>query len=237
MLLQGDANCEMERIPDGSVDMILTDPPYGTTQNHWDVVIDWSKWWQQASRVTKANAAIVIFSSGMHTADLMKSNPKQWRYNVVWFKNAVTGHLNARKMPMRAHEDICVFYRSLPTYHPQKSKGHAPQKNNHNGAGGSGYRPELEQVPTSQTFGSTERYPHSVLQFAVVPPAKKEHHSQKPQELLQHLIQTYTKTGAVVLDTFAGSGSTAQACLNTRRSYILIEKDKDIFAKLKKKYK
>lgn len=233
MIIQGDALTKMSQLPDQSIDLIIADPPYGITNNHWDVVIDWSIWWREVFRVIKPNAAIILFSSGMHTAKLMLSNPKQWRYNLVWHKNVATGHLNAKKMPMRAHEDICVFYNLPPTYNPQKSQGHPPQNNRHAGSGGTGYRKTLDKS-VCNTFGSTERFPTSVLDFSVVPPCKKKHHSEKPLEILEWLIKTYSKEGDTILDTFAGSGSTGQACINTQRSFVLIEKDKTIFEQLSK---
>lgn len=116
----------MEEIPDGSVDMILCDLPYGqTARNKWDSVIPFDRLWEQYDRIIKENGAIVLFANGMFTADLMQSNRKMWRYNLVWEKAQPTGFLNANRMPLRAHEDICVFYKKLPTYNPQKTTGHS----------------------------------------------------------------------------------------------------------------
>ena len=213
MLLKGDVLEQMARLPDHSVDMVLCDPPQGTFQKRWD----WSTWWREVQRVTKSDAAIVLFASGMHTADLMKSNVKQWRYNLVWMimDAPIVREQNTRRMPTRIHEDICVFYASPPTYHPQKSKGHAPQKSHHAGSSSNGYG-KVSNKANCATFGSEERYPHSVLQYPAIATAK-------PKELFQHLIKTYTNPHAVVLDSFAQRpGSISAACQETSRTCIQI---------------
>lgn len=126
-LMQGDCLELMKQIPDRSIDMILCDLPYGTTQCKWDIIIPFEPLWKQYNRVIKDNGAIVLFGSGLFTAELMMSNKKIWRYNLVWEKTHPTGFLNANKMPLRNHEDILVFYKQLPTYNPQKTQGH-PRK-------------------------------------------------------------------------------------------------------------
>lgn len=125
-LKRGDCLELMKEIPDKSIDMILCDLPFGqTARNKWDSVIPFDLLWKQYNRIIKDNGAIVLFANGMFTADLIQSNRKMWRYNLVWEKAQPTGFLNANRMPLRAHEDICVFYKKLPTYNPQKTTGHS----------------------------------------------------------------------------------------------------------------
>ena len=216
----------MKRIPDKSIDMILCDLPYGqTARNKWDTVIPFDKLWEQYGRIIKDNGAIVLFANGMFTADLMKSNEKIWRYNLIWEKTTPTGFLNAKKMPLRTHEDICVFYKKPPTYNPQKTFGHqrkvskAEHKRNcinTTDYGGHGLT----------TYDSTERYPTSILKFKTDKQKSSLHPTQKPVALLEWLVKTYTNSGETVLDNCIGSGTTAIACINTNRNYIGFELDK-----------
>lgn len=219
----------MKNIPDGSIDMVLCDLPYGqTSRNKWDVVIPFESLWKQYRRVVKGNGAIVLFANGMFTAELMSSNKSMWRYNLIWEKTQPTGFLNAKKMPLRSHEDICVFYRGMPTYNPQKSTGHkrkvskAEHKTNCKNTTDYG-----EHGLT--TYDSTERYPRSVLKFAKDSQKSALHPTQKPVALLEYLIRTYTNPGETVLDNCMGSGSVGVACLNTGREFIGIELDRHYF--------
>lgn len=219
----------MKDIPDGSIDMILCDLPYGqTSRNKWDVVIPFEPLWEQYRRVVKDNGAIVLFANGMFTAELMSINKPMWRYNLIWEKTQPTGFLNAKKMPLRSHEDICVFYRGMPTYNPQKSTGHkrkvskAEHKTNCKSTTDYG-----EHGLT--TYDSTERYPRSVLKFAKDSQKSALHPTQKPVALLEYLIKTYTNPGETVLDNCMGSGSVGVACLNTDREFIGIELDRHYF--------
>ena len=219
----------MKDIPDGSIDMILCDLPFGqTSRNKWDVVIPFEPLWEQYRRIVKDNGAIVLFANGMFTAELMYSNKSMWRYNLIWEKTQPTGFLNARKMPLRSHEDICIFYKGMPTYNPQKSTGHkrkvskAEHKTNCKNTTDYG-----EHGLT--TYDSTERYPRSVLKFAKDSQKSALHPTQKPVALLEYLIKTYTNPGETVLDNCMGSGSVGVACLNTDRKFIGIELDRHYF--------
>lgn len=184
--------------------------------------------WTHYKRIIKDNGAIVLFANGMFTADLMKSNEKMWRYNLVWQKTQPTGHLNAKRMPLRSHEDICVFYKKLPTYNPQKTTGHkrkvSTAKNKMNCKKTLNYG---EYNLTS--YDSTERYPPSVWTFSKDIQKSAIHPTQKPVALIEKIIKTYSNENEIVLDSCAGSMTTAIACINTHRQYICIEKDKDIF--------
>lgn len=218
----------MERIPDGSVDCIICDPPYGQTHNHWDSVLSFDKMWLEYNRVIKENGVIILFAQGMFTAKLMLSNEKMWKYNLVWKKgDRVSGFLNAKRQPLRNHEDICVFYRKQPTYNPQMREG----KPLHGRGGGEhrfinnnyGKYSELEDTRA----GSTEKYPISVLNFDR--PHPPIHPTQKPVELIQYLIRTYTNEGEVVLDNCIGSGTTAIAAIRENRRYIGFEVNEEYY--------
>lgn len=192
--------------------------------------------WTCYKRIIKDNGAIVLFGNGMFTADLMKSNPDMWRYNLIWEKTQPTGFLNANKMPLRSHEDICVFYKKLPTYNPQKTTGHPRKvsKAEHkiNSKETSNYG-EYEKA----TYDSTERYPKSVWTFPKDIQKSAIHPTQKPVALLEEIIKTYTNSGDIVLDSCAGSMTAAIACLNLDRNYICIEKDSEIFKRGKERIK
>ena len=224
-IICGDCLEVMGELPDKSVDMILCDLPYGVTaRNKWDCVILFEKLWEQYDRIIKNNGAIVLFANGMFTADLMKSNEKLWRYNLIWEKTTPTGFLNAKKMPLRIHEDICVFYKKPPTYNPQKTFGHqrkvSKAEHKRNCINTTDYG---EHGLT--TYDSTERYPTSILKFKTDKQKSSLHPTQKPVALFEYLIKTYTNEGETVLDNCAGSCTTAIACLNTDRDYICIEKE------------
>ena len=216
--------------------MILTDLPYGVLNKNnpnakWDSVIPLNKLWEQYKRVIKDNGAIVLFGQGMFTANVMMSNPNWWRYNLIWDKEMSTGFLNAKRMPLRSHEDIMVFYNKLPTYNPQMTQGKPLHGR------GTAYKNKANTNNTYGDFqviddirkGSTEKYPKSILHFPKVHPSKAVHPTQKPTELLEWLIKTYTNEGETVLDSCMGSGSTGVACINTQRNFIGIEKEKKYF--------
>lgn len=226
---QGDCLDLMQELPDGSMDMILCDLPYGqTTRNEWDCVIPFAELWHQYERVIKDSGAIVLFANGMFTADLMQSNRRLWRYNLIWEKTQPSGFLNAKKMPLRAHEDICVFYKSPPTYNPQKTTGHerkvakAVHKRNCKETTNYG-------VCGLASYDSTERYPKSIVTFAKDIQKEALHPTQKPVALLEWLIKTYTNEGETVLDNCMGSGSTGIACVNTGRSFVGYELNEEYF--------
>ena len=228
-LLHGDCLCLMRKIDDGSVDMILVDPPYGTTQNKWDSVIPLDRMWAEYRRVLKRNGACVIFCAQPFTSVLITSNPNEFRYDLIWRKNKVTGFLNANRMPLRQHELILVFYGRLPTYNPQKTDGHPPvHAFTKHTSDGTNYGATQVGITGG---GQTTRHPTSVLDFPVVnnDSVEKVHPTQKPVELLEWLIRTYTNEGETVLDNCMGSGSTGVACVNTRRNFIGIELDDGYF--------
>lgn len=216
----------MQVIPDGSIDMILCDLPYGVTKNKWDSVIPLEPLWAQYKRIAKPNAAIVLFGQDKFSARLMLSNPKMHRYNLIWQKTSPTGHLNAKKMPLRSHEDILVFYNKLPVYNPQKTTGHIRKVSTADHKRNSKKTTNYGEHGLT-TYDSTERYPKSVLTFATDKQKSALHPTQKPVALLEYLILTYSHPGAIVLDNCAGSGSLGVACKNTGRIYILIEKEWD----------
>lgn len=222
-------NCDcldgMRLIEDKSIDMILCDLPYGTTQCKWDTIIPFELLWEQYNRVIKDNGAILLFSSQPFTSALVMSNPKMFKYEWIWQKTHPKGHLNAKKMPMRAHENICVFYKKPPTYNPQMTHGHKRKvaKTNYvrESDGNSCYGREIRKT----SYDSTDRYPLDVQVFSNADQSNKLHPTQKPVELLEYLIKTYTNEGQVVLDNCIGSGSTAVAAINTNRKYIGFELD------------
>lgn len=226
---KGDCLELMQEIPAGSVDMILCDLPYGQTHNKWDSVIPFEPLWEQYCRVIKDNGAIVLFAQGMFTAQLMASNSDRWRYNLIWEKTTPTGFLNANKMPLRAHEDICVFYKRLPTYNPQKTQGHERKVSKAAHKKGCKQSTNYGYV-AAHSYESTERHPRSVLKFSTDKQTCSIHPTQKPVAICEYLIKTYTNPGELVLDNTAGSATTGIACLNTDRDYILIEKDEQIYA-------
>ncbi|WP_242270989.1 site-specific DNA-methyltransferase [Bacillus cereus group sp. BfR-BA-01425] len=218
----------MELLQDKSVDMILCDLPYGVTQNKWDVVIPFDELWKQYERVIKDNGAIVLTAAQPFSAQLIVSNPKLFRYEWIWEKTAATGHLNAKKMPMRAHESILVFYKKLPTYNPIKTTGHAPV-NSYTKHQDDGTNYGKTKIGISGG-GSTDRYPRSVQRFSTDKQKEAIHPTQKPVALFEYLIKTYTNEGETVLDNCIGSGTTAVAAINTNRNFIGFEISKEYCA-------
>ncbi len=224
-ILHGDCLDIMSTIPDDSIDMVLTDLPYGVTQNTWDTVIPFDRLWDHYLRVTKLNAAIVLTATQAFAAQLVTSNPKMFRYDLIWKKNKSTGFLNANRMPLRQHESILVFYRHLPVYHPQKTLGHSPVHSfTKHTSDGSNYGDTKLGI---QGGGQTDRHPTSIIDIPVVnnDADNKIHPNQKPVELFEYLIRTFTDEGEVVLDNCIGSGTTAIACLNLGRHFIGVEQD------------
>lgn len=231
-VLRGDCLELMKNIPDASINMILCDLPYGTTQNKWDVIIPFDNLWQQYERIIKPNGAIVLTAAQPFTSMLIMSNLKMYRYNWVWNKKIVTGFLNSKRRPLIQHEDIVVFYKSQPIYNPQMHSNKLDR--NFNGA--------LQKNPNSLNYGSQKQYistvknnisyPRSIIeQVGVVNNSlsKLPHPTQKPVLLFEYLIKTYTNEGDLVLDNCAGSGTTAISCMNTNRNYILMEKEKKYY--------
>ena len=219
---QGDCLELMKEIPNESIDMILCDLPYGTTKNKWDSVIPLNKLWKQYEGMIKDNGAIVLFSQMPFSAELVHSNLKLFKYEWIWQKDNGTGFLNAKKMPLKIHENILVFYKKLPLYNPQMRTGFKPYKCKQ-GRHSTNYG-AYEQGHITESNG--ERYPIDIIKF------KKDsglHPTQKPVELLEYLIKTYTNEGETVLDNCMGSGSTGVACINTNRNFIGYELDEHYF--------
>ena len=225
-LIKGDCLEIMKSIPSGSIDAIITDPPYGTTACKWDSVINLELMWKQLKRIIKPNGAIVLFSAQPFTSALVMSNPKMFKYDWVWKKNRGTGHLNAKKQPMRDKEDIIVFYKKQCKYNPQGLidgvfNNDRPAKN----------RGRLELYSNEKNFGKSNKggYPKQVLEFDKIPTQKCLHPTQKPVALMEYLIKTYTNEKETVLDFTMGSGSTMVAAKNLNRSFIGIEQDENYF--------
>lgn len=216
----------MKDIDDKSIDMILCDLPYGTTQNKWDSVIPLDELWKQYNRIIKDNGAIVLTGQNTFSSKLIMSNEKYHRYNIVWEKTKAGGFLNAKRMPLQAHEDIIIFYKKLPTYNPQMTEGKPYTKKAVTNGDGKNYGKFNRVGQTAVNKGV--RYPRSVLKIAN-DNHNSLHPTQKPVELFEWLIKTYTNDGELVLDNCIGSGTTAIACLNTGRNYIGIEKDNTYF--------
>ncbi|NMA75572.1 MAG: site-specific DNA-methyltransferase [Bacteroidales bacterium] len=220
-LLHGDCLELMKDIPDKSIDLILTDPPYGTTACKWDSVIPFEPMWEQLNRIIKPNGAICLFGSEPFSSALRMSNIKHYKYDWIWEKSKASGHLNAKIMPLKAHEIISVFSKRRCNYYPQGLKDvyRIQNKKDSNTTIGNGYSTYGKHNKTTiQTVGN---YPRSVLKFSK--PNKPTHPTQKPVALLEYLIKTYTNEGEVVLDNTMGSGSTGVAALNTGRKFIGIE--------------
>lgn len=230
-LMQGDCLELMASIPDGSVDMVLCDLPYGTTQNKWDSVIPFESLWAHYLRVLKKNGAVVLTAAQPFTSALVMSQQKAFKYQWVWEKSRVTGVLNAKKQPLRNHEDVVVFYRAQPTYNPQgvvscsmrASTGIAANGKSSENYGKIG----VKQTEDGKYEQTQTGYPRSVLKISSE--GKTIHPTQKPVALMEYLIKTYTNEGETILDNCMGSGTTGVACVNTGRNFIGIERDPEYF--------
>ena len=232
----------MKRIPDGSVDCVICDLPYEVLNKNnanvqWDRIIPFEPLWGQYERIVKDNAAIILFGQGMFTAKMMLSNSKLWRYNLIWDKVAKSGFLNSKRMPLRQHEDICVFYKQLPTYNPQMVKCEHHKRNHTKGNGKHSQKNScygtFVEVPT---IVSDEKYPTSIISVS------KEHKighffhpTQKPVALIQYLIRTYSNDGDTILDNCMGSGTTAIACIREKRNFIGFELNPEYYEACRKR--
>lgn len=224
-VFEGDCLEIMKQLPDKSIDMVLCDLPYGTTQNKWDSVIPLGELWQQYRRIVKDDGAIVLTSQGMFTAELMVSNPKMFRYKWIWEKSKSTNFLNAKKQPLRKHEDVCVFYRKQPVYHPQMMDGvpydKGIRKNQLSGSYG-----DFQPV---HVHSDGKRYPTDIIYFKTAESEGKVFHStQKPVKLGRYFVRTYTNPGDIVLDNTSGSGSFLVAALLEGRNFVGIEKNENV---------
>jgi len=226
-LLKGDCLVEMKNIPDCSVDMVLTDPPFGTTACKWDSVIPFDKMWEQLNRIIKPNGAIVLFGSEPFSSALRMSNIKNYKYDWIWKKTKPSGHLNAKKQPMRSTENIVVFYNKQCQYNPQGLI--AGVFNNNRPSRGKKTKGEYVHGQEREIgMSSFTGYPNNVLEFSN-PNNKNVHPTQKPVALMEYLIKTYTNEGEIVLDFTMGSGSTMVACQNLNRNGIGIENNEEYF--------
>lgn len=235
----------MQRIPDGSVDCIITDLPYRVLNRTseggtWDNIIPLEPMWEQFKRVTKPNAPIVLFCQGMFTAMLMMSQPKMWRYNLIWDKiNRPTGFLDANRKQLRIHEDIAIFYRSQPIYNPQMTISKASHKR---GAPGNavlsgGKNRCYGNFKMTNPEYTNEKFPTSIIAIEKEHTGNEWHPTQKPVDLIRYLVLTYTNSGGVVLDACMGSGTTAIACIREKRHFIGFELNKEYFDKAVKRIK
>jgi site-specific DNA-methyltransferase (adenine-specific) len=225
-LMQGDCLERMKDIPDGSVDMVLTDPPYGTTACKWDSVIPLEPMWEQLKRVIKPSGVIVMTASQPFTTKLISSNYEMFKYCWVWNKKRPSNPMLAKKQCLKIHEDVCVFYKSFGVYNPQgvfetdgKPRGGVKPSNTELGFGKS-VKSDYKQTHSG--------YPKSILEFGT-DNTKNVHPTQKPVSLMEYLIKTYTNEGETVLDFTMGSGTTGVACVNTNRNFVGIELDEGYF--------
>ncbi len=229
-LMHGDCLELMKTIPDGSVDLIVASPPCGIIACKWDIVIPFKQMWNEINRVIKPNCATVLITSQPFTSSLIMSNIENFKYSWIWSKNKCSGHLNAKIMPMKYHEDIVVFSNGKARYYPQDTKGHAAMNyavNNQNNING-----KHNGVVTEG--GKTDRKPRSIIECDVVNndgsnDGGRFHPSQKPIALIEYLIKTYTIENENVLDFTMGSGTTGFACINTNRNFTGIELDDNYF--------
>jgi DNA modification methylase len=227
-LRKGDCLELMQNIPDGSIDAVITDPPYGTTACKWDSVIPFDLMWEQLSRIIKPNGSIVLFGSQPFTSALIMSNPKMFKYSWVWEKSKATGFLNSKIRPLVAHEDIVVFAKKKPPYQPQMTEGNAYNKGVRKAQTVDDVYGSFEQV---EVKSKGLRYPRSVQYFKTAESEGKTYHkTQKPLELCNYIIKTYTNENETVLDFTMGSGTTMLACKNLNRNGIGIEKDPQYYA-------
>lgn len=221
-LLQGDCLELMKDIDDKSIDMILCDLPYGTTQNKWDSIISLESLWKQYERIIKSKGVIVLNAQCPFDKILGASRIDLLKYEWIWEKTHATGHLNAKKMPMKSHENILIFYQNTPTYNPQMRDGE-PYKRTPSGRHSTNYGSQVKVFSESL---DGKRYPISNIIFQG---DRGLHPTQKPVALMEYLIKTYTNENDLVLDNCMGSGTTGVACKNLNRDFIGIEKDKEYF--------
>ncbi len=218
-----------DKILDESINMILVDLPYGITQNKWDIIIPFDKMWEQYHRIIKPNGAMVFTATQPFASQLVVSNIKLFRYDIIWEKTINSGQMNVNNQPLRSHESILVFYKKLPTYNEQKTEG-TPYEIHRTGKYNPGsYNPQQPSTKINDGF----RHARSVIKISN-PRIKGGHPTQKPIKLLEYLVKIYTNEGDVVLDSCMGMGSTGIACLNLKRKFIGIELDEEYFKKAEK---
>jgi len=230
-LYNGDCLEVMKQISNKSIDMILCDLPYEVTQNKADVKIPFEPLWKEYNRIIKDNGCIALFAQGIFYVDLVNSNRKMFRYDLVWDKVLTSGFLNAKRMPLRQHEQIAIFYKKLPVYNPQFTEGkplHSKGVSYINKEAKNQNYGKFSMTDDSRS-GSTEKYPTSILKFQKPHPSVAKHRTEKSIECLEWLIKTYSNEGDLILDNCMGAGSCGVACKNTNRNFIGIELDKKYF--------
>lgn len=220
----GDSIEQMKLIDDKSIDFVLCDLPYGMTAPKWDKIINSIELWKQYNRIIKKDGTIALFASQPFTTKLISSNEKDYRYSWYWLKNQGTNFFHAKRMPIRKIEEICIFKKGK--YYPQITDGHIPTNSAKGCSNGKTYHGTNTR---NYEGGKTTRFPTNILEFKCVDNYSRLHNNEKPVDLLEYLIKTYTDEGDVVLDNTMGSGSTGEACVNTNRKFIGIELDKEIF--------
>lgn len=227
-LYHGDMFDILEELESQSIDLLLTDFPYGTLnkRNEWDTIIDYSTFWNHVDRVCKPTCAIISTAAQPFTSVLISSNYRDFKYTMIWEKSKATGYLNAKKQPLRAHEDIVVFYKKQPTYNPQMTKGE-PYDKGKAVRDTESYGIQTKEVHVKNDTGL--RYPRSVVYFKTAEGEGKHHPTQKPVALYEYLIRTFSNEGDIVLDPCMGSGTTGVACMNTNRNFVGIEREEKYF--------
>jgi site-specific DNA-methyltransferase (adenine-specific) len=239
-LRQGDCLDIMKSLPDGCIDAIITDPPYGTTACKWDSVIPFEPMWAELKRIIKPNGAIVLFGQEPFSSYLRLSNIKLYRYDWIWKKNTCGGFATAKKMPLKKHENILVFYKSLPTYNPQFEEYSESTKKRFKDGEKVNRKKQVEfstnQIQGGLSFEGEQAimihrgtYPQSIQEFKNEANSKRLHPTQKPMQLIEYLVKTYTNENETVLDFTMGSGTTGVACKNLNRNFIGIELDESYF--------
>lgn len=236
-LYNEDCRETMKRIPDGSVDLLLQDTPFGCTQNDWDIAPNFAEMWPEWERIAKPNAAMIFFGTQPFTSELILSRAGFFRYDLIWYKPLGTGFLNANKMPMRNHEHILVFYRTLPVYNPQMGVGlrkKGIRKADRNGTNYGKFAVNKDDYFDDEG----KRFPQSIIDFSNGDrQSENDHPTQKPIDLIRYLILTYSNKGDTVFDGYSGSGTTAHACLIEGRKFVGSELDKSYFEKSVKRLK
>lgn len=216
--------------PDNTFDLILQDTPFGVTQNEWDVAPDLEKMWPEWLRVGKENCAFLFFATQPFASDLINSNRKMFRYDLIWYKRLASGFLNAKQMPLRNHETILMFYRKLPTYNPQMGVGIRKKGKVKNERLNSNYNKFGGDQDIHRYDDNGTRYPQSVLDFSNGDrQSESDHPTQKPIDLIRYLVRTYSNQGDFVFDGYGGSGTTAVACQLEKRNAVCCEIDKGYY--------
>jgi site-specific DNA-methyltransferase (adenine-specific) len=238
-LYKGDCLVNLKKLKDKSIDLILCDLPYGLTANKKDISLPLDKLWLEYERVIKDKGAILLFAQGIFYVDLVNSNRKIFRYDLIWDKKLTTGFLNAKRQPLRVHEQIAVFYKKQPTYNPQftvgeplhsKGKSYINKKHKNRNYG-------HFNMTDDNRKGETKKYPKSIIKFQKPHPSVAKHRTEKSLECLEYLIKTYSNENDLVLDNTAGSGTTGIACQKTNRNFILMEIDEKYCNVIKERIK